>query len=327
MQNTNETIIAKNICKSFGETIALKECQFIARSGCVNAVVGENGSGKSTLVKILSGVIPPDSGEISILGNNPTSPLEAKRIGLSTIFQEILLANNLSVIENIFMGHENIFKKLNKDYKKKKSEEILKRLTGIDFDVEKDAGSLPLDKKQWIVIARALLIEPKILIFDESSAALDLEATKKLHFEMKRLCSEGTTIIIISHRIKELVNIADYATILRDGNTIAELKGKEITEENLIHHLTSGRIKKNYNPQLDENNSSFETNELILECSNLKLIKNSNSFNIKINKGKILGITGLDGQGQADFIKILSGIKTPFSGKVISFNNHGQKKT
>jgi len=327
MTENVKTIVVNELSKSFGETIALDKCNFSALSGSVNAVVGENGSGKSTLVKILSGVLNPDHGQISILGKIPKNPLEAKKIGLSTIFQEILIANELSITENIFMGHEDIFgKNISKNFKIKKSYEVLKRLSDIDFDVEADAGSLPLNEKQWVVIARAVLSDPKILIFDESSAALDLEATKKLHYEMKRLCKLGTTIIIISHRIKELVNIADHVTILRDGKTVTNLNDKEITEENLIHHLTRGKIK------VPKNNINFQKKnkpikeKISIECKNLTLKNNSKGFDTRIMQGQILGVTGLDGQGQANFIKILSGINQAFIGDVITFDEEGEKR-
>ena len=327
MTENIKTIVVNELSKSFGETLALDKCNFSAFSGSVNAVVGENGSGKSTLVKILSGVLNPDHGQISILGKTPKNPLEAKKIGLSTIFQEILIANELSITENIFMGHEDIFgKKISKNFKINKSYEVLKRLSDIDFDVEADAGSLPLNEKQWVVIARAVVSDPKILIFDESSAALDLEATKKLHSEMRRLCKLGTTIIIISHRIKELVNIADHVTILRDGKTVSNLNGKEITEENLIHHLTRGKIKASINNTDFQKNNMPINDKVSIECNNLTLKNNSKGFDTRINQGQILGVTGLDGQGQANFIKILSGINQAFTGDVITFDEEGEKK-
>ncbi len=324
--NVEKTIEVRNLFKSFGETLALDNCQFTAWSGNVNAVVGENGSGKSTLVKILSGVLRPDQGQISILGKIPKNPLDAKKIGLCSIFQEILISNELSITENVFMGHENIFgKKINKKIKIKKTQEVLKRLSDIDFDVEADAGSLPLNQKQWVVIARAILAEPKILIFDESSAALDFEATKKLHIEMRRLCEVGTTIIIISHRIKELVTIADHVTILRDGKTITNLSGKEITEDNLIHHLTRGKTNQNKNKLNQKRKEISKKGKVCMECKNLSLKTNSIPFDMNIKQGHILGVTGLDGQGQAKFIKILCGINKAFDGEVVTFDNNGTK--
>src|SRR5262249_3525347 len=152
----------------------------------VAAIVGENGSGKSTLAKILSGVVIPDSGTVSVFGEAPRDPIHARRLGVATIFQEVLVADALSIVDNLFAGTDGLWRPQRKPAEARRlSREILHRFTGLDLDPDMPARSLPLSVRQWIVIARALLSQPRMLILDESSAALDLDATARLHAEIR----------------------------------------------------------------------------------------------------------------------------------------------
>ncbi len=203
MANRQE-IVAAGLHKSFGETKALIDCSFSIKCGEIHAIVGENGSGKSTLAKILSGVLLPDGGSFQVFGSTPTSPSEARNLGIATIYQEILVADEASVAENLFVGWDSLFRKRISPSEMQIKARSMMLLSGVDVDPRTRVGNLPLNLKQWIVICRALLNEPKLLILDESSAALDLDATARLHKEVFRLRDLGSTIIIVTHRIAEL---------------------------------------------------------------------------------------------------------------------------
>jgi ribose transport system ATP-binding protein len=306
-------IVVRDLHKSFGETKALDGCSFSASAGEVHAIVGENGSGKSTLAKILSGVLHPDSGEVSVLGGVPRSPIEARRLGIATIFQEILVADEASVAANLFVGADGLWaRNARPGPRRRQTAEIMRRLTGVEIDPDAPVGQFPLSVKQWIVIGRAILAQPKVLILDESSAALDLDATIRLHQEIRRLRDEGVCIIIVTHRIAELVRITDRATILRDGQTVATLPKAEITEKTLMALMTpQSRQRAARAAQLAPSNSQRAR---VLHASALRLTAEAEPFDFTLGKGEIVGVTGLDGQGQDGFIKALAGIRAAASG-------------
>ncbi|AUX79385.1 sugar ABC transporter ATP-binding protein [Sinorhizobium fredii] len=314
--NNEITIKMVEVAKAFGETRALKKCDFEARAGEVHAIVGENGSGKSTMAKIMSGVLHPDAGKVAILGERVASPIDAKRVGLATIFQEVLVAEEASVFDNLYVGRDGIFRpEKNKGDRKLEAQNILTRLVGKPVDIEQIVGSLPLSVKQWIVIARAILRKPKVLILDESSAALDLDSTIRLHEEIDRLRAGGATVLIVTHRIAELVRIADRATILRDGVTVGVLEKHEITEENLLAMMTPADRRASEATEY-ASKKDREVAPAILSVRNLAAHRAAAPFDFDLPRGAIVGVAGLDGQGQDAFVRAVAGILQPFGGDV-----------
>jgi ribose transport system ATP-binding protein len=208
----------------------LDGCSFTAHFGEIHAIVGGNGCGKSTLAKVLSGVLPLDSGKVSILGHHPTSPAEARDLGIATVFQEVMIADEATVVDNLFTGADGFWtKSMSAGEKIKKAQILMRELAGEEIDPLMLAGNLPLSIKAWITIARALLCDPKVLILDESSAALDFDLTERLFTKMRELRDKGTAILIVTHRIAELIRISDRATvdrcIARDGTQIDQRRG------------------------------------------------------------------------------------------------------
>ncbi|MVW86894.1 sugar ABC transporter ATP-binding protein [Pseudomonas sp. PB101] len=308
------TVRLKGVAKSFGETRALKGVDLEARAGEVHAIVGENGSGKSTLAKIMSGVLLPDLGEVTILGRSPRSPIEARDAGLATIFQEVLIAQEASVLDNLYVGHDKLFRTVStRAERESAAAELMARLVGQPVDINALVGTLPLSVKQWIVIARAILRCPKVLILDESSAALDLDATSRLHTEIDRLRSDGATILIVTHRIAELVRIADRATILRDGESIGVLEKSQITEENLLAMMTPHERKVISACHVAGTARRIEGPQ-IMAVNDLQLSAGTEPFNFSLLQGQIIGVTGLDGQGQDAFLRVVAGIEVANSG-------------
>jgi ribose transport system ATP-binding protein len=194
---------------------------------------------------------------------------------------------------------------------------MLKNFTGIEINPDTLVKNLPLSVKQWIVIARSLIVSPKILILDESSASLDLDATDRLHQEIRKLRNQGCCILVVTHRIAELVRIADHATILRDGSVVGELSGNEITAKNIMG-LISSKSNKIEENQKNKSNSKKIQNKIVLQGRKIIVTNGSNDFDFKLKSGEIIGVTGLDGQGQVNFINAVAGIKPPLKGDIYS---------
>ena len=310
-------IYVQDATKSFGVTKALNGVNFKANFGEIHAIVGGNGCGKSTLAKVISGVLPLDKGKVSIMGQSPNSPIEAQRAGIATVFQEVMIAEEATVYENLFIGYDSFFgKKLAHRERVEKAASIMLELAGEFVDPYTIASQLSLGMKAWITIGRAFLRNPKVLILDESSAALDFDSTERLFAKMRALRDEGAAIFIVTHRIAELVRISDRATVMRDGIDVGVLVGDEITEKNLLGLMT-GDKKISTASEIKATPPDSVSDEIVLSSKDLKVWETGNEINFNLPKGEILGVTGLDGQGQDNFVKALAGIDQPISGDVI----------
>ena len=314
-------IYVQDAHKTFGVTKALNGCSFNANFGEIHAIVGPNGCGKSTLAKVLSGIIPVDKGKVSILGHTPTSPVMARSLGIATVFQEVMIAEEASVVDNLFIGSDYFwYKTMTQREKMQRAEELMDELVGEYVDPNTLAMNLSLSVKAWITIGRAFLREnTKVLILDESSAALDFDSTERLFNKMRLMRDNGAAIFIVTHRIAELIRISDKATVLRDGVDVGVLEKKDITEKNLLSLMT-GKVETEYR----EKTSALKTQseEVIMSAKNLKVWSESDEVNFELIKGQILGVTGLDGHGQDDFVKILAGVQDSYGGEVEIKNNN-----
>lgn len=308
-----DTIVVRNVKKYFGPTRALDGVNFTARASEIHAVVGGNGCGKSTLAKVVSGILPVDSGSVSVLGEAPSTPAESRAAGISTVYQEVLVADESSVVDNLFMGNDPLFSRnLSQERKVRRAAELMQELAGEPVDPYALVGTLPLGLKQWVVIGRALVGNPKVLILDESSAALDFDSTERLFAKMRALRDSGVTVLIVTHRIAELIRISDRATVLRDGRDVGVLERQEITEKNLLRLMTGEDEEqiRSHEPPMPRDNS------LALRAVGLRLTPSSRSFDFSLRRGEIVGIAGLDGQGQDAFVRALAGVAPAPSGQV-----------
>lgn len=311
---SRETILVRDVKKYFGPTRALDGASFSARAGEIHAIVGGNGCGKSTMAKVVSGVLPIDSGTVSILGETPSTPGESRALGISTVYQEVLVADECSVVDNIFMGADHLFSKaLSQERKVARAAELMEELVGEPVDPHALVGTLPLGIKQWITIARALLSEPKILILDESSAALDFDSTERLFAKIRSLRDSGTTVLIVTHRIAELVRISDRATVMRDGRDVGVLEAQDITEKNLLALMTGEEGDADHDTL---NIPQPKTPELAMKARDLTVWANAKSFEFDLRRGEIVGVAGLDGQGQDAFVRVLAGVAPAARGLV-----------
>ena len=323
-------IYVQDVHKSFEVTKALDGVNFSANFGEIHAIVGPNGCGKSTLAKVMSGVLPIDKGKVSVMGSFPTSPVMARNLGIATVFQEVMIAEEASVVDNLFVGSDDFwYKNLTQREKVLKAQELMEDLAGEYIDPYAQAFDLSLPIKAWITIGRAILRENiKVLILDESSASLDFDSTERLFKKIRELRDGGMAVFIVTHRIAELIRISDKATVMRDGKDVGILEKKDLTEKNLISLMTgkteSEEKTKTTAVKTKSDKIVIKTKDLIVwdELAADRAIP-SKPINIELHKGEILGVTGLDGHGHDDFVKILAGVQEPHAGttEVLNINN------
>lgn len=240
------TLDVSGLTKTFGPTRALWNVTHSFRQGNVYAILGENGSGKSTFVKVLSGVHRPDSGRIAICGREvrARSPRDMIALGIAVVLQEVLVAPNRPVKENIFLGHDGAFRIGNQRIdENRQAHQVLSEITDRQIDMERPAAELPLHERQLVVIARGFARRPDVLILDEVTASLDLADRNKLFEAIRRYKQKGGLVLFVSHRIPEIVALADFVIILRNGEKTATLEGESITAERLLSHLAEGEAR------------------------------------------------------------------------------------
>ena len=319
-------IYVQDVHKYFGVTKALNGVNFSANFGEIHAIVGGNGCGKSTLAKVMSGVLPIDKGKVSVLGHTPTSPVMARNMGIATVFQEVMIAEEASVVDNLFVGSDDFwYKNLTQREKVIKAQEIMEDLVGEYVDPYTQAFNLSLPIKAWITIARAFLREnTKVLILDESSAALDFDSTERLFKKMRELRDNGVAVFIVTHRIAELVRISDKATVMRDGKDVGILEKKDLNEKNLIGLMT-GRAETGEKSKSTA--LQTKTDKIVMRAENLVVWPESKPVNFEVKRGEIVGVTGLDGNGQDDFVKILAGVQEAHGGttEILDINENFTK--
>jgi ribose transport system ATP-binding protein len=323
-------IYVQDVHKSFDVTKALDGVNFSANFGEIHAIVGPNGCGKSTLAKVMSGVLPIDKGKVSVMGHTPTSPVMARNLGIATVFQEVMIAEEASVVDNLFVGSDDFwYKNLTQREKALKAQELMEDLAGEYIDPYAQALDLSLPIKAWITIGRAILRENiKVLILDESSASLDFDSTERLFKKIRELRDGGMAVFIVTHRIAELIRVSDKATVMRDGKDVGILEKKDLTEKNLISLMTgkteSEEKTKTTAVQTKSDKIVMKTKDLLVwdELAADRAVPSA-PINIELRKGEILGVTGLDGHGHDEFVKILAGVQEPHAGttEVLNINN------
>lgn len=313
-----DVVVVSTVSKSFGEAHALRSCSFSARAGEVHAIVGENGSGKSTLAKMLAGVLPPDDGTIKVNGMHSHSPREARAMGIEVVFQEILVAEGSTILDNLFLGNDGLFRAgLSLREKQEKGQKLLDRLVGTPVDLNALIDSVPLNVRQWIVIARALVGCPKVIVFDESTAALDYSSVERFFKVARQLREEGVCVLIVTHRIHELTTICDRATVLSDGVDVGTLTGSEITEARLLELMRGEARSPVVKPMARR---PHVMGEEVLMASAIRLAPDSMSIDLQLRAGEIVGLAGLEGHGQVEFMQIVTGFRKPASGRVTVIN-------
>ena len=306
---------AINVDKSFAGVHALKRASFELKAGEVHALIGENGAGKSTLIKIITGAVTPDAGEIQINGKTVShnTPRIAKQLGIAAMYQQPALFPELSVAENIAIGLEEspAFSRVDWGKRKRKAAELLARI-GARIDPDTEAGDLTLPQQQLVEIARALGAEAKVLILDEPTASLSEEDAQNLFTVIRQLRSEGAGVIYISHRLEELPVIADRVTVLRDGSTIDTRVIADINRQQLIQ-LMVGRELSAVFPK-----NAVQIGECVLELHQLGCAASGvHDVNLSVRAGEIVGLAGLVGCGRTQLAHAIFGLTPADHGEVL----------
>lgn len=321
-------LTAENIFKRFGETQALDSVSFTLLPGEVHALMGENGAGKSTLGKIFAGIHQPDGGKMYLEGERLTvkNPEAAKEKGISIVLQEFNLLPDLSVAENLFLANREYYKAgfvLNKSKMYKRSKELLGLFElGASLDVHELVKNLSIAQMQILEILKAVDAESKVIILDEPTAALSHNEVKQLFTIIRRLKDEKNVgFIIVSHRIEEILEIADRVTVFRDGKLILNGEDlKKLTENDLVKSMVGREVKDLYGSRCF---GTCADKEVVFEieniCDTTGYIKN---ISFKLRKGEIVGLTGLVGAGRTELARCIFGIDPKGSGRVLV---HGQE--
>ena len=305
----------EGIDKSFPGVKALKAVRFDVRPGEVHALLGENGAGKSTLIKIMSGVYHPDGGSVQVDGKQVeiADPFAAKHHGIATIYQELLLFPELTVAENIFMGHQprTAFGAVDWRAMRAKAEEILASLDIHDLDVSQIVGSLTVGNRQRVEIAKALSQRARVLIMDEPTAALTEADVERLFSIVRLLRDRGVGIVYISHRLEEVFILADRVTVLRDGEYVATKQVADTTHNDLVNMMV-GRTIDHLFPKLDT-----KVGETLLEVRHLVRKPLTRDISLKLRAGEIVGLAGLVGSGRSELAQTIFGITPAESGEIL----------
>ena len=330
-----------DLSRSFGETKALRSATLRVAPGEIHSLAGENGSGKSTLIKILSGVLRPDSGTLTWEGDvmrHLASPASAQAMGISTVFQETLFAPEMTVRDNIFLGTDGLFR-----YGRRKGAELevarqaLSDL-GLDgLDPDRPMWMLSLAERQLVTIARAIVRPWRLLILDESTSALDASQRDRLFDYLRLARSEGKSVLFTSHRMDEVLGLADRITVLRQGTTVATLEVGEASRRSVLGHM-SGRtdtadiVSATSAPYLEAGGleaarqaagQAAAAGTPVLRAEELTLRPSSRPISLEVRAGEILGLAGLEGQGQVEFVECLSGLRKPVSGQSAALGANG----
>lgn len=324
MTETQHLISVKGIAKSFPGVVALENVDFALHKGEIHALMGENGAGKSTLIKILTGVEQPDSGVIEIEGMpvQVRSPQHSQELGISTVYQEINLCTNISVAENIMLGHEpRRFGSI--DWKRMNvlADQAIKRL-GIVIDVSQPLGTYSVAIQQMVAITRALEIaSAKVLILDEPTSSLDIHETNNLFAVMRQLKSEGIGIVFVTHFLDQVYQITDRITVLQNGTYVGTYVTASLPRLELVAHML-GRVIGELNT-LSKSAAAIEQQTVktpFVEANGLGLTGSLEPLDLNLNTGEVVGLAGLLGSGRSELAALIFGIATPDSGSLIIDN-------
>jgi rhamnose transport system ATP-binding protein len=303
------------ITKSFAGITVLKDVSFDVRPGEVHALLGENGAGKSTLIKIIAGVHKPDSGTIALAGTPTTfaSPRDALRLGVATVYQELLLFPELTVAENVFLGHapQRAWRGLDWAAMRRRARELLDSLDSHDLDVDAKVGVLSVANRQRVEIAKALAQDARVLILDEPTAALAEADVRRLMSVVQRLRERGVAIIYVSHRMPEIFELADRVTVIRDGAHVGTHDIGEVDEATLVSMMVGRAIDSLYPPR------QGTAGNILLELENISYRDEVHDLSFQVRAGEIVGLAGLVGSGRTETALTIFGLTPATSGRIL----------
>lgn len=318
---TNPILEMRNISKRFDTTQALDDVSLTLYPGEIHALLGENGAGKSTLIKIMTGVHPPDRGEM-LLDGKPialTSPIQAQAHGIAAIYQEPMVFPDLSVAENIFITHRTRSPFVRWSNLKRNAEAILKQLD-VKLDVQQPARGLTLAAQQTVEIAKAISLKVRVLIMDEPTASLSAHEVKQLFKLANTLKQQGVAILFISHRMEEVFEIADRVSVFRDGKWISTKPRAEVTPDGAIRDMVGRQVEDMFAK------TQAKRGDVLISVRNIGKENVFTGVTFDVHRGEVLGFAGLVGSRRTDVGLALFGVEPADSGE-ISFMGKTQKIT
>jgi monosaccharide-transporting ATPase len=321
MEDTQYILSAKGITKSFPGVLALENVDFSLKKGEIHALIGENGAGKSTLIKIFTGVEKPDKGFIEFDGKKVEvrSPQHAQEIGIATVYQEVNLCTNISVAENIMLGHEPKSALGNISWKKmnEQAARSLKKL-GIEIDVTKPLGSFSVAIQQMVAITRSLEFESaRVLILDEPTSSLDASETRQLFDVMLKLKSEGIGIIFITHFLDQVYQITDRITVLRNGKYVGTFETSSLPRVKLIANMLGRSLTDLDDLSKAKLNIEKKVEGVpVLETVGIGKAEYLEPTSLTLMANEVIGIAGLLGSGRTELANLIFGIDSPDTGEL-----------
>jgi len=313
MNKSQFAIEVKNIVKEFSSVRVLDQVSVGIKPGEIMGLIGENGAGKSTLIKIICGIYQATSGEI-FLDEQPfliKDYISAKNLGIAIVPQEFNLINHLTVYENIFLGneiHKGMF--LNKNLMREKASKQMAALN-MAVDVNQLISELSVAEKQMVEVSKALMLDAKILIFDEPTTTLTSKEIVILFDLMKKMKANGVTMVFVSHKLHEIKTICDRVTILRDGKLIAIEEIDEVNEKHIARQMIGREFSQVFPPKLER-----KAEDLILEVENINIVNLLKNVSFNLRRGEILGFAGLVGAGRTETMEALMGLRKRETGKI-----------
>jgi ribose transport system ATP-binding protein len=327
MQIMAQTLLSlKNVCKRFGGIVALSGVSLSLNAGEVHGLIGENGAGKSTLIKILCGIIRPDSGEMILAEQKflPQTPKEAKANGLQVVHQEFNLLPFLSVAENVFIEHlpRNAFGFVKRAEMNRRAREALDAIGLTDIDVRWPVERLGIAHRQLVELARALMTDSRVLILDEPTATLTSRETERLFAVINDLRKRGVSVIFVSHHLDEVFRMCDSVTVLRNGTDVFTSEISKTSQQELVRAMVGKELQK----EMGSRPRAHLTSENVLSLKNFRSLQSPHieGVTLDLHKGEILGIAGLVGAGRTELMRAIFAADPKQSGQLLK---HGKQLT
>ena len=306
----------RGITKTFGSVVANKDVELNVRPGEILALLGENGSGKTTLMNMLSGIYAPDSGEIRVNGQPVTiaSPQDAKRLGIGMVHQHFKLVDVFSAADNIWMGKEKAGFLLKKD--RYDEIEAMAKKFGFDLDPRKKVHNMAVSEKQTLEIIKVLYYGAKVIILDEPTAVLTVQEIQKLFGVLRRMKADGHSVIIITHKLNEVLDISDRVAILRKGEYVGTVNTAETNEQQLTEYMVGRKVDLNIErPVVEKTRPLLEIRDLTIKNDEGAVA--IDHVNFYIRGGEILGVAGIAGCGQKELCEAIAGLRPIEQGQMI----------
>ena len=307
----------RGVSKRYGGVHALQDADLVIEAGRIHAVLGENGAGKSTLIKIMAGVVAPDEGTM-LLDGQPVSfasPAAANAVGIACIFQELSLIPDLSVADNIAISNPpRRFGLIDRQAQRRQAEEALARAGADNIHPRALVKDLSLSRRQMVEIAKALARKPRILILDEATSALTAADVTKIYGVLRRLRAEGLALVYISHRMHEISELADECTVFRNGRSVASYQAGTKTDNEIVELMIGREYSAEFPPR-----PAFAppAGAPRIEVRHLGWTDRLSDISLRLSAGEVVGLGGLDGQGQRELLLALFGVLQGTTGEVL----------